>query len=277
MNFPKWLRNRPPKPSTGVAATGRQKGIWKIDTIYNRETHVFLHDELAPDGKATTSDSPSFLLNYRRAAQAPPNRSIALPSRAISCGSLNGHLRMDFDSKKAGFGLYRVDFNTQALPCQAERIVSTGTVNRPATMIGKFKATRVSCSPLLRVGPPFSRGASPPVWLATVRSLSHPACWNSAFHVFPDLCDGRSFFDPPDNLVGHVAHVVHRLGQPRARLFSRGNERSLFEAGKLERSGASGSSPTLSVPTCCVSHPKRLARCHIFAWIASGPIRGPGR
>jgi beta-glucosidase len=85
--------------------------VWNIDTIYISENGTSSSDELAADGKVYDLDRISFLRNYLTQLQRATAEGV--PVRGYFLWSLMDNFEWIFGFEKR-FGLYRVDFDTQA-------------------------------------------------------------------------------------------------------------------------------------------------------------------
>ncbi len=103
-----WLRIG---PETIYWAPRLAAKIWNIDTIYISENGTSSTDELADDGKVYDLDRIMFLRNYL--AQLQRATAEGVPVRGYFLWSLMDNFEWIFGFEKR-FGLYRVDFETQA-------------------------------------------------------------------------------------------------------------------------------------------------------------------
>jgi beta-glucosidase len=85
--------------------------IWNIDTIYISENGTSSEDKLTADGKVYDLDRISFLRNYLTQLQRATSEGV--PVRGYFLWSLMDNFEWIFGYEKR-FGLYRVDFETQA-------------------------------------------------------------------------------------------------------------------------------------------------------------------
>jgi beta-glucosidase len=85
--------------------------IWNIDTIYISENGTSSEDKLSADGKVYDLDRISFLRNYLTQLQRATSEGV--PVRGYFLWSLMDNFEWIFGYEKR-FGLYRVDFETQA-------------------------------------------------------------------------------------------------------------------------------------------------------------------
>jgi beta-glucosidase len=85
--------------------------IWNIENIYISENGTSSADELAPDGKVYDLDRIMYLRNYLTQLQRATSEGV--PVRGYFLWSLMDNFEWIFGFEKR-FGLYRVDFETQA-------------------------------------------------------------------------------------------------------------------------------------------------------------------
>jgi beta-glucosidase len=85
--------------------------LWNIDTIYISENGTSSEDKLTADGKVYDLDRISFLRNYLTQLQRATSEGV--PVRGYFLWSLMDNFEWIFGYEKR-FGLYRVDFETQA-------------------------------------------------------------------------------------------------------------------------------------------------------------------
>jgi beta-glucosidase len=85
--------------------------IWNIDTIYISENGTSSEDKLAADGQVYDLDRIMFLRNYLRQLQRATAEGV--PVRGYFLWSLMDNFEWIFGFEKR-FGLYHVDFETQA-------------------------------------------------------------------------------------------------------------------------------------------------------------------
>jgi beta-glucosidase len=103
-----WLRIGPEVIYWGPRIAAK---IWNIETIYVSENGTSSEDKLAADGQVDDLDRIMFLRNY----MTQMHRAIVegVPIRGYFLWSLMDNFEWIFGFNK-GFGLYRVDFQTQA-------------------------------------------------------------------------------------------------------------------------------------------------------------------
>ena len=94
--------------------------IWNIDTIYISENGTSSEDKLAADGQVYDLDRIMFLRNYLTQLQRATAEGV--PVRGYFLWSLMDNFEWIFGFEKR-FGLYHVDFETQARDRKAERRV----------------------------------------------------------------------------------------------------------------------------------------------------------
>jgi beta-glucosidase len=85
--------------------------IWNIENIYISENGTSSADELAPDGKVYDLDRIMYLRNYLTQLQRATSEGV--PVRGYFLWSLMDNFEWIFGFEKR-FGLYHVDFETQA-------------------------------------------------------------------------------------------------------------------------------------------------------------------
>jgi beta-glucosidase len=103
-----WLRIG---PETIYWAPRLAAKVWNIHTIYISENGTSSADQLAADGKVYDLDRIMFLRNYLTQLQRATAEGV--PVRGYFLWSLMDNFEWIFGFEKR-FGLYRVDFDTQA-------------------------------------------------------------------------------------------------------------------------------------------------------------------
>jgi beta-glucosidase len=103
-----WLRIA---PETAYWAPRLAAEIWDVDTIYISENGTSSIDKLAPDGQVYDLDRIMFLRNYLGQMQRAITDGV--PIKGYFLWSLMDNFEWIFGYERR-FGLYRVDFETQA-------------------------------------------------------------------------------------------------------------------------------------------------------------------